>query len=318
MTESTQNRSFFVSYPGPTWRIRGAQNFRSHARPPTDPRSALGEWLAFVDLLEARGASVVPLAPPAVEPALTGLLYAANFGHLFAQGEGRAPLFLVGRLSVSHRAGELPVVRALAESMGLQTREVTARWEGQAEICTLPGHRYILTYGVRSDRESVDEVAALLPPDARTLVVKLREPFFHGDTCLDVVSGADGRILLLAHEGALVDATLADLERFCAPDVEVLAVGEADALAYACNALSLGTDLLSPPGLSTRLCDALAARGITLVETPMTELFGKGGGGPRCLVNDLFGYPAPVTDFAAWRAVLGAARAGYPDVALAQ
>lgn len=304
-------RVFLVSYPGPSWRILGAQNFRSEQRAVASPSRALQEWLRFTEAMERRGAVLWPVSPPLVEPALTGLVYAANHGHLFAR-PGQPPLFLVSRMSVPHRARERGVVRGHLEALGVETRECVARWEGQAEVATLPGGRYVLTWGVRSDRESVDEVASHLPEGARVLVIRLREPFFHGDTCLNVVATSSGRSLLLAHGGALVDATLADLERFCAPDVEVVPVTRDDALAYACNALSLGAELLSPPGLSAALHETLAARGVRQVEVALDELFGKGGGGPRCLVNELRGIDAPAVGAQDWRSALTAMAAGYP------
>ncbi len=304
--------AFVLSYPGPTWHIRGAYNFRSAARAEVNPRAALREWLAFADVLSARGARLAVLAPPAVEPPLTGLLYAANYGATFSRSEG--PVLLLSRMSVPHRTRERSFVQALAESLGLETRESRAVWEGQAEICALPRGRYLLTWGVRSDQASVVEITTHLPQGARVLPLKLREPFFHGDTCLNAIPLPDGRTILLAYPGAFVDANQADLERFCAPDVELVPVSEADALAYACNALPLGKDLVAARGLSAELASALAARGLTLVEVDFTELFGKGGGGPRCLVNDLGAADLPVPAYESWRASLEASVAGYPEV----
>jgi N-dimethylarginine dimethylaminohydrolase len=302
--------TFLVSYPGPAWHIRGASNFRSRDRARTSPRQALRDWLGFADLLAARGARLAVLAPPLLDPPLTGMLYAANYGALFWRDD--VPRFLVARASVEHRALERHFVRAFFESFGVETAQARATWEGQAEICTLPANRYLLTWGVRSARESVDEVGAWLPGNARVLALRLREPFFHGDTCLDAIA-APGRTILLCHEGALVDARLADVERFCAPDVEVLPVSEADALAYACNALPVGTDLIAPSGLSADLRERLSARGVRVVEIALPELFGKGGGGPRCLVNELRGLDAPVPDAARWRPAIEASLAGYPE-----
>ena len=307
-------RVFLVSYPGPTWRILGAQNFRSATRASTSARGALQEWLNFTEVLAARGAFLLPVSPPLVEPPLTGLLYAANHGHLFAR-PGAPPLFLVSRMSVPHRALERGVVRGHMEALGFETAEIASRWEGQAEITTLPGGRFILTWGVRSDRESVDEVAALLPADARVLVVRLRAPFFHGDTCLNLIEAQDGRAVLLAHEGALVDTSIGELARFCEPDVEVLPVTEADALNYACNALPMGQALIAPPGLSAELRGQLDARGVTLLEVLLGELFGKGGGGPRCLVNELRGIDARALGALDWRPAVVAQVAGYPKAA---
>jgi N-dimethylarginine dimethylaminohydrolase len=320
MPSLASKKKLLMSYPGPAWRILGAQNFRSQSREGTDPRAALSEWLQFAELLAAKGATIAPLSPPLVEPPLTGLLYAANHGALFPR-PGRAPVFLVGRLSVAHRVAEASVVRAHAELLGFEVEHARALWEGQAEICALPGARFVLTFGVRSDRASVDEVGARLPAGARVLVAEIRAPFFHGDTCLDAIEIAGGHTALLCHEGALVDKTLADVERFCAPDVEVIPVDERDALAYACNALSVGTDLVAAPGLSQPLRDVLSARGVRLVETAMTELFGKGGGGPRCLVNDLGAlageedlrtFDARLPTSQQWLAALRGSLSGYP------
>jgi N-dimethylarginine dimethylaminohydrolase len=305
--------TYLLSYPGPSWHIRGAFNFRSRLRAATDPRAALREWIAFADLLAERGERLAVLAPPAVSPPLTGLLYAANYGSIFWRGE--RPIFLLSHVSVPHREGERTHVRALVESLGIECLEAKYVWEGQADVCTLPGNRHLLTWGVRSLRESVDEVSALLPHGAAAMALRLREPFFHGDTCLNPVTTPEGRTVLLCHEGAFADATLAAVESFCAPDIEVLPVSEADALGYACNALSVGGDLIVPRGLSSELLGALRERAVDIVEIELSELFGKGGGGPRCLVNELRGFEASVPEFASWRPALEASAHGYPEVA---
>ena len=76
---------------------------------------------------------------------------------------------------------------------------------------------------------------------------------------------------------------------FAERGAEVIEISEADALAYACNSLSLGRTLLAPPGLSAELTSRLTDRGVDVQPMDFGELFGKGGGGPRCLVNELRG-----------------------------
>jgi N-dimethylarginine dimethylaminohydrolase len=80
-----------------------------------------------------------------------------------------------------------------------------------------------------------------------------------------------------------------DLRAFL-KNVEVLAIEEEDALGYACNALCVNGTVLLPTGLSTGLRGHLVRRGFTVEELELNELFGKGGGGPRCLVNELKGF----------------------------
>jgi N-dimethylarginine dimethylaminohydrolase len=277
-------QTFLMSHPPERWRIRGGENFRSrvakgqHTR--TNPRAAMKEWLGLCDAIERHGGQVVVLPPADADPPLTGMMYTANSGALF--GGSR---WMISRMSVAHRTDERGYIRAFVPQLGFEVEEAPYVWEGQADITTLPDG-YLLTWGVRSVRESVEEVRKRLPTGARTLDVKLRDPWFHGDTCLNPLTNKAGKTYLLAHGAAMVDRTLDDLAGFGA---DILPVDEADALGYACNALGVNGTILLPKGLSEKLLGELRARDFQLEELELGELFGKGGGGPRCLVNQLFG-----------------------------
>jgi N-dimethylarginine dimethylaminohydrolase len=209
-------------------------------------------------------------------------MYTANAGWLRSAG-----CFRVARLTVAHRQAERAyLVRTLGQLFGWRIEESQTLWEGQADMCSLSGAMVLLSYGVRSSRESVDEVAALLQPGHQSLPVRLREPFFHGDTCMDVLSGSHPVFLVLPSAFATPD-DYARVRGAVADAAEILEISEADALAYACNSLCLGDDVLIPTGLSEELRGKLSERGYRLEELDFAELFGKGGGGPRCLVNDL-------------------------------
>ncbi len=147
-----------------------------------------------------------------------------------------------------------------------------------------------MSWGVRTVREAVGEVRDRLPSSARVMDVQIRDPFFHGDTCLDALTNRGGDTVLLAHEGALVNRTLPELRTFLGNKVEVVSVDESDAMAYACNSLCVNGTVLVPTGLSIGLRSVLAQRGLFVEELELGELFGKGGGGPRCLVNQLTGF----------------------------
>ena len=268
-----------MSFPAAAWRIRGGLNFRSRQKPATNPRKSALEWLALADALTDAGGEVVAMPPAEVDPPLTGMMYTANAGAFFGD------VFAVSRMHVAHRLDEAAPIEVFMKELGLGTVRWEPTWEGQAEICTLPGSRYILTWGVRSDEESCALSEGKLPAGAHTLKLKICDPFIHGDTCMASLP-TPGRHLLLVHEAALVDRSLDDLARF-AGGVEVVSVSEADALAYACNALSVGGKWLCPTGISEKLKRTVAAQGLEIVELDLGELFGKGGGGPRCLVNEL-------------------------------
>jgi N-dimethylarginine dimethylaminohydrolase len=309
--------SYLMSPPPTRWRIRGGENFRSRAakgaRTATNPRAAMKEWISLCDAIVAHGGRVIVIPTPDVDPPLTGMMYTANSGALFSRG-GRGE-FVVSRMSVAHRLSERTFVRGfVADALGLATDEAPHTWEGQADVTPLPGGRYLLTWGVRSVSESVDDVRRWLGPGARTVAIKLRDPWFHGDTCLNPLTTRDGRTVLLAFAGAFVDVTLEDLNKFLEGAAEVLTVDEADALGYACNALSVDGTVLLPKGLSPRLRDELARRGFDLEELELGELFGKGGGGPRCLVNQLRGFQGEVrsSDYAQERARLVRLADTYP------
>lgn len=280
--------TFLMSYPGPGWRIRGGENFRSQERAATNPQRAMKEWLRLCDAISAAGGRILVMPPAEISPSLTGMIYTANAGALFKQGADWR--FLIAKMSVAHRQAERAHIAAFLAQAGVTTADAPHTWEGQADVATLPGNRYLLSWGVRSVKESLEDVRQRLPTGARVIDLQLRQPFFHGDTCLDAVTNRGGDTFLLAHGGALVDRTLPDLRGFLGNGIEVISVDEEDALGYACNSLCVNGTLLMPAGLSTGLRGSLLHRGFAVEELELDELFGKGGGGPRCLVNHLQGF----------------------------
>jgi N-dimethylarginine dimethylaminohydrolase len=287
-------------------------------RAAVNPRRAFGEWLALAEAIEAAGGSV-NVVPPPEEGAevLTGLIYTANAGWL---RDGKH--FRLAHLSVPHRQHEGAYLKKkLNDLFGWEIEESQALWEGQADMCRLSESVVLLSYGVRSTSQSVDEVAALWPHSGKHLAVRLREPFFHGDTCMDFLKGRSPVFLVFP-------SAFADREEYrrvretAAAVAEVVEISEQDALGYACNSLSLGDELLVPAGLSDSLRRTLAERGYRLRELDFTELFGKGGGGPRCLVNELgdlgaLGVTPNASRFAVLASSLRSELASYPEEQLA-
>jgi N-dimethylarginine dimethylaminohydrolase len=277
-----------MSHPPSTWQIRGGENFRSKDKAPTSPRLAMKEWLKLADAISNAGGRILVIPPAAETPPLTGMMYTANSGALFKQGDTWQ--FLLSNMSVSHRQAERPHIKKFLDEAGMPSAEAQHTWEGQADITTLPGNRFLLSWGVRSVRESLEEVRARLPLGARVLDVQLREPFFHGDTCLNALVNRGGDCVLLAHAGALANRSIPELRAFVGSYAEVVPVDADDALGYACNSLNVNGVVIMPSGLSTGLRGVLIHRGFTCEEMELSELFGKGGGGPRCLVNQLHGF----------------------------
>lgn len=304
--------TFLMSYPGPAWQIRGGQNFRSQERAATSPRAALREWIALGDAIVRAGGHILVMPPAA--PELTGMVYTANAGQLFHSGDSW--IYLVSRMATAHRLGEADLVQAFVEQAGIACARSQQVWEGQADLQTLGGQRYIATWGVRSAESSLGEVRSMLPPGARVLDLRLQEPFFHGDTCLDPLTNRAGDTVLLAHGGGFADGRALDAIRaFVGDRLEVIPVDGDDARGYACNSLCVNGTVLLPTGLSTSLRGQLVRRGFQVEELAFPELFGKGGGGPRCLANDLrglvVGEGAP--EFTRLREEIVALLASYPE-----
>jgi N-dimethylarginine dimethylaminohydrolase len=280
--------TFLMSYPTTAWQIRGGENFRSKEKAATNPKQAMKEWLKLSDAISAAGGRILVMPPPVVTPPLTGMIYTANSGAMFKRGDDWH--FLLSKMSVEHRQAEKPHIKKFLDVAGVPSTEAKNTWEGQADVTILGGNRFLISWGVRSVKDSVEEIRSHLPPGARVLDVQLREPFFHGDTCLNALVNRGGDCVLLAHAGALANRSIPELRSFVGSYAEVVPVDADDALAYACNALNVNGTILMPTGLSTGLRGVLIHRGFSCEELELDELFGKGGGGPRCLVNQLHGF----------------------------
>jgi N-dimethylarginine dimethylaminohydrolase len=265
--------TFLMSYPCPT----GYAN----------PRAALGEWLRLCDaIVRAQGRILVVPPPEPNLPPLGGLVYTANAGAMFKSGDQWT--FVVSKMAEPERQAERAHLRRFLDEAGVPSAEAVHAWEGQADLCALPGNRYLVTWGGRSTKESFLEVKERLPTGARVLDLQLREPFSHGDACLDALQNRGGDTVLLAHGGALASRGIPEIRTFLGSYGEVLPVDQEDALAYACGALCVNGTLIMPNGLSVGLRGSLIHRGFLIEELEPGELMRHGG--PRRLVNQLPGF----------------------------
>ena len=111
------------------------------------------------------------------------------------------------------------------------------------------------------------EIAALNLVDAR---------FYHLDTCFCPLDGG----YLLYFPAAFDDASRRLIEARV-PASKRIAIGEFDAVNFACNAVNIGHHVLLNRA-SPAMFDALAARGFAVEQQPLTE-FMKAGGSAKCL-----------------------------------
>lgn len=277
--------TYLMSYPGSDWQIRGAQNAFAAQRAPTNPKAALVEWLRLGDAMVHAGARIAVLRPVA---GLSGLPYASNYGSLFRQTPG-APFYLA-ESGAAHRKPETEVVAAFLKEAGVPTERVRAPWAGQSEVQLLPGNRVILTYGPRSSREAVEELRAAVVPGARVLELQTNDAHPFGDCVLGAMTARNGDVALLAWAGGLAGRGLPDLRSFVGTYADVVPIEDPDdAALLATQSFAVNGHAFVPAGCSTGFRAHLVKRGFPVDEVELPELLGKGGGGPRALVNELRG-----------------------------
>ena len=149
-------------------------------------------------------------------------------------------------------------------------------WEGEGDVLPLPdepkrvfsGHRF------RSEPGAIEHLDAALGEESVRL--ELADPrFYHLDTCFCPLG--EGRALY--YPPAFDGPSRAALED--AFD-DLIAVPEAEAQRFACNALVVD-DAVVLNGGCPQTARALSQRGLRVVETP-TDEFIKAGGSVKCLV----------------------------------
>jgi N-dimethylarginine dimethylaminohydrolase len=270
-----------------------------------DPELARRQWHAMARTLIAHGAEVFVVEP---HENLPGLVYPANAGFLHPLDgcAAQAKTFHLANL-LPTRAAEREVYRPFIRSLGFNTADIKARFEGEADF--FPAGSYMLftygrierqrfvpalgfppwrrVYGFRSEQGALDELSAIV---ARTEVLGLElrlEAYYHGDTVL--CSFGPRREFLLAYLEGLTAASQGRLrDAFGANLVEL---HEADASIYAANSFQTGHDgrlyLFMPLGVSDELQRAVRERGVEPVLVDVSEFLAKGGGSIKCMILDL-------------------------------
>jgi N-dimethylarginine dimethylaminohydrolase len=276
-----------MSYPGTDWQIRGGLNPYAAKKPPTNPKAAFQEWLRLADAMVKAGARIAVMRPDN-QSGLSGLPYTSNHGALFRQSQG-AP-FYVADTGAKHRKGEIDRVTHFLNEAGVPIERMKAPWGGQSEVHILPGNRVILTHGPRSSKAAVEEARAAVVPGSRVLEVHIREDHPFGDCAMGALTSRNGDVALLVWSGGLADRGVPDIRSFAGTYADVVPIEDPeDAEKLATHSFAVGGHAFVPTGLSTGFRANLVRRGFPIEEIDLPELLGKGGGGPRALVNELRG-----------------------------
>ena len=278
--------TFVMSYPAADWHVTAGQNRRSALAKATasSPRDALREWMSVADAILRAGGRIIVLDPP--KDAGPGLVYAADWGALVRRND---KALFIAATGVGHRATDDAPVAALFAEAEVEVAPVPMAWGGRGDLLQAGPGRYLYIAGARTASGAAQYIAKQLGGVARFIDARVAAPFEFGDEVAAMLTNRAGDGVMLVHEAGLTGRTLPEI-RAAYNKLEVISVDADDADAGACTALDVNGTVLLPLGLSTALRGHLVRRGFQTVELDLPQLFGRGGGGPRALVNELIGF----------------------------
>lgn len=273
-----------------------------------DPQLARQQWHEMAKTLLSHGAEVCVIEP---HRELTGLVYPANAGFLFpltlgaASAATRKVFYLANLLPT--RAAECDVYRPFIGAMGYETREIQARFEGEADF--FPAGRYMIftygriepqrfvprlgippwrrIYGFRSEIRALDELSRISGERPILPLDLCLEAHYHGDTVL--CSFGPDREFLLAYMQGLTAESRGRLR--AAFGSRLIELSERDAALYAANSFQIDHKgrlyLFLPDGVSDELIAKIRERSVEPVTVNVSEFLAKGGGSIKCMILDL-------------------------------
>jgi lysine-ketoglutarate reductase/saccharopine dehydrogenase-like protein (TIGR00300 family) len=229
---------------------------------------AVEQWGKLHHVLQE--VAIVDLVEP--QKGWPDMVFTANAGLVLGKN------VVLSRFFHPERQGEEPHFKKWFADNGFQVFELPKDlpFEGAGDALLDREGRWLWAgYGFRSELDSHPYIAKWLDIE----VVSLRsidERFYHLDTCFCPLSGG----YILYYPGAF-DAYSNHLIERRVPEAKRIAIAEADAVNFACNAVNVGQTVVmnkASDSLKQQLNDA----GFKIIETPLTE-FLKAGGAAKCL-----------------------------------
>lgn len=248
---------------------------------PADSEVAREQWKALRQTLEAAGAAIELVEP---QPGLPDLVFTANAAIIFRD------LAVPAHFKHPERQGEQPYFERWLSGHGFRIErvpdDVYFEGAGDALFC---GDTLFAGYRMRSDARGHQQIGELL--GCRVIPLELVDPYYyHLDTCFCPLR--PGAAIYFPNA---FDDYGRQVLRELVP--ELIAVEEAEARRFACNAVVVGTTVVTNTGCS-QLHAELQDRGFTPRETPLDE-FVKAGGSAKCLTLRLDGEEAAFWKYSA-------------------
>jgi len=229
---------------------------------------AVEQWQKLHYIIKDR--AIVDLVAP--EKGWPDMVFTANAGLVLGK------TVVLSRFYHKERQGEEPFFQKWFEEQGytVYTLPKDLPFEGAGDALLDREGRWLWAgYGFRSELDSHAYLAKWLDIEVMSLRL-MDERFYHLDTCFCPLSG--GYLLYYppafdSYSNRLIEMRVASEKR--------IAIAEADAVNFACNAVNIGNIVIlnkASSGLKQRLKEA----GFEVIETPLTE-FLKAGGAAKCL-----------------------------------
>lgn len=229
---------------------------------------AVEQWQKLFYVLKEQ--AVVDLVQP--QPGVPDMVFTANAGLVLGD------TVVLSRFFHKERQGEEPFFKQWFESKGYTVHELPKDlpFEGAGDALLDREGRWLWAgYGFRSELDSHPYLAKWL--DIEVLSLRLMdERFYHLDTCFCPLSGG----YLLYYPPAF-DSYSNRLIEMRVPAEKRIAIKEADAVNFACNAVNIDSVVVMNKA-SEDLKARLKKLGFHVIETPLTE-FLKAGGAAKCL-----------------------------------
>lgn len=239
------------------------------------PHRAMQQWQGLYKTL-CEIADVMLIAP---QPALPDMVFTAN------AGLQRNRIVVPSRFAFAERSPEESFFRRWFLQAGYTILDLPCgtSFEGEGDaLFSSDGLRLWAACGMRTQEESHSYLGRAFGVEATSL--RLIDPrFYHLDTCFAPLT----EDYLMYYRAAFDAAALIEIERFYPVDRRI-AVSQADASRFACNAINVGRDILVNE-ISRELIDHLEREGFHVTPLPLAE-FVKAGGAAKCLIMQL--YPA--------------------------
>lgn len=226
------------------------------------------QWQKLYHIIKEH--AIVDLVEP--EKGWPDMVFTANAGLVLGDN------VVLSRFFHEERQGEEPYFKKWFEDNGFTVYELPKDlpFEGAGDALFDREGRWLWAgYGFRSELDSHPYIAKWLDTEVLSLHL-IDNRFYHLDTCFcPLING-----YLIYYPGAF-DSYSNSLIEMRVPEEKRIAIAEADAVNFACNAVNIN-EIVIMNKASNQLKENLSKFGFKVIETPLTE-FLKAGGAAKCL-----------------------------------